>query len=71
LQSKAREGLVRVRLLTNQDWVVGGDAARVFARIGPETLREVIKALEEVLNTDASERPKVVLWALRSPNLVH
>jgi HEAT repeat protein len=43
----------------------GGDAARVFAQIGPETLPEVIKALEGVLKTDASERPKVVLWALR------
>ena len=52
-------------MVTNQDWVVGGDAARVFARIGPETLPGVIKALEEVLKTDASERPKVVLWALR------
>ena len=41
----------------------GGDAARVFAQIGPETLPEVIKALEGVLKTDASERPKV--WALR------
>jgi hypothetical protein len=56
---------VLIEMLTNQDWVVGGDAARVFARIGPETLPEVIKALEEVLKTDASERPKVVLWALR------
>ena len=63
MQSGSREGLVR--LLTNQDWVVGGDAARVFAQIGPETLPEVIKALEGVLKTDASERPKVVLWALR------
>ena len=43
----------------------GGDAARVFAQIGPETLPEVIKALEGVLKTDVSERPKVVLWALR------
>ena len=43
----------------------GGDAARVFAQIGPEALPEVIKALEGVLKTDASERPKVVLWALR------
>jgi hypothetical protein len=34
LQSKAHES--PVRLLTNQDWVVGGDAARVFAQIGPE-----------------------------------
>jgi hypothetical protein len=50
---------------TAEDWVVGGDAARVFARIGAETLPEVIKALEEVLKTEASERPKVVLWALR------
>jgi HEAT repeat protein len=56
---------VLIEMLTNRDWVVGGDAARVFARIGPETLPEVIKALEEVLKTDASERPKVVLWALR------
>ena len=41
------------------------DAARVFAQVGPETLPEVIKALEGVLKTDASERPRVVLWALR------
>ena len=54
-----------IEMMTNQDWVVGGDAARAFSRIGPETLPEVIKALEEVLNTDGSERPKVVLWALR------
>ena len=31
----------------------------------PRTLPEVIKALEGVLKTDVSERPKVVLWALR------
>ena len=42
-----------------------GTPPRVFAQIGPETLPEVIKALEGVLKTDASERPKVVLWALR------
>jgi hypothetical protein len=42
------------------DWVVGGDAARAFARSGPETETppEAIKALEEVLNTDTSERPE-------------
>jgi HEAT repeat protein len=64
LQSKAREGLVG-EVADQPGWVVGGDAAQVFARIGPETLPEVIKALEEVLKADASERPKVVLWALR------
>jgi hypothetical protein len=47
--------------MTNQDWVVGGDAARVFARIGPETLPEVIKA-PRGLEDGRPERPKVVLW---------
>ena len=41
----------------------GGDAARVFAQIGPETLPEMIKALEGALKTDASERMILDLWA--------
>jgi HEAT repeat protein len=48
---------VLIEMLTNQDWVVGGDAARAFAKIGLETLPEVIQALVEILKTDASERP--------------
>ena len=42
-----------------------GTPPESLRRSVPRTLPEVIKALEGVLKTDVSERPKVVLWALR------